>query len=287
MKKQITIPSVTPKEENTPANLPLKILRSPDRLERIFKSPFGGLWRASKYLGSAMLILFALLPTFYSQPASAQTCASYTSGRAYVNVSATGANNGTSWTDAYTTLQGALTLAASCPGVTQVWVAAGTYLPTTTSINMSPLYPRHIAFNMRNGLAIYGGFNGTETLLSQRNFISNVTILSGDIGIPGNSGDNCVHVITNYSLNNTAVLDGFTVTGGNANTGDPYVTNQFGGGMYNEQSSPTVSNCIFTGNAAVTFGGGMNNNTSSPVVTNCTFTGNSASLGGGMNNTVF
>src|SRR6187399_2636952 len=148
MKKQITSPCLTFKDESAFSNLSSTIFRP------LITT---GIRRPSKNLLSAILVLFALMPVFYSQTASAQTCASFTSGRAYVKASATGANNGTSWTDAFTTLQGALTAAATCPGITQVWVAAGTYLPTQTSINMSPLYPRHLAFNMRNGLAIFGG----------------------------------------------------------------------------------------------------------------------------------
>jgi hypothetical protein len=77
------------------------------------------------------------------------------------------------------------------------------------------------------------------------------------------------------------ILDGFTIRGGNANGGNH---DDFGGGMYNDGSSPTVINCIFSGNSAG-LGGGMFNNYSSPMVTNSTFSGNSASThGGGMCN---
>jgi parallel beta-helix repeat protein len=77
------------------------------------------------------------------------------------------------------------------------------------------------------------------------------------------------------------VLDGFTITGGNANGPDP--GDQSGGGMYNHQSSPTVINCTFIRNTAVYFGGGMYIiDNSSPMVTSCTFSGNNAGYGGGM-----
>jgi hypothetical protein len=71
------------------------------------------------------------------------------------------------------------------------------------------------------------------------------------------------------------VLEGFTITGGTG-TPDDY-GNTYGGGMYNVSSSPTVTNCIFSGNSAFLYGGGMYTYAGSPTVTNCTFSGNSAS----------
>ncbi|HRD82490.1 MAG TPA: choice-of-anchor Q domain-containing protein, partial [Saprospiraceae bacterium] len=108
----------------------------------------------------------------------------------YVKATATGANDGSSWTDAFTDLQSAL--GSTCPNITEIWVAAGTYKPTSGT-------DRNISFVMKNGVAIYGGFsgNGTETLLSQRNWTTNVTILSGDIGTVGNNSDNTDHIILN------------------------------------------------------------------------------------------
>ena len=190
----------------------------------------------------------------------------------YVKPVASGTGDGSSWADASDNLQAMID--ASGTG-DEVWVAAGTYKPTTTN-------DRSISFVMKNGVAIYGGFNGTETLLSQRNWVTNVTILSGDIGTVGDNSDNSYHVIfnNNNGLNSTAVLDGFTITGGktSGSFGD------FGGGMANKSSSPTVSNCIFSGNTSLA-GGGMANDASSPAVSNCTFSGNSASSqGGGMFN---
>jgi parallel beta-helix repeat protein len=78
------------------------------------------------------------------------------------------------------------------------------------------------------------------------------------------------------------VLEGFTITGGNAN-GIAY-PDDCGGGMYNYESNPSVTNCIFTGNAAVYCGGGMYNERSSPKMTQCTFMDNTANEGGGMGN---
>ena len=237
------------------------------------------------------------------------SCASYTNNIAYVNAAATGANNGTTWADAFTSLQSALAAANTCP-ITQIWVAKGTHFPTADATgNHSPANARTKTFVMKNGVAIYGGFAGTEVNLTDRvlNLISttNKTILSGDIdgtpdvvtgsgstlSITGNGG-NAIHVISNPAgLTTTAVLDGFVITAGNA---DGSQSNGFGGGVYNKGISgqfcnPSFRNCSFQGNSA-SFGGAMLNDASSsghssPVLTNCSFQGNSASnLGGAMYN---
>jgi hypothetical protein len=192
-------------------------------------------------------------------------------GVCYVKASASGANNGTSWANAYTNLQSALG-ASTC---TEVWVAAGTYKPTGGT-------DRTLSFTLKNGVALYGGFAGTETQRSQRNPAANVTTLSGDIGTPSDPADNSYHVVSGGGTDGTAVLDGFTITGGNAN--DSYDTQTiFGGGMYNDASSPTLTNVIFSGSTAI-YGGGMyNTNSSNPTLTNVTFNNNP---GGGMRNDI-
>ncbi|MHC4499589.1 MAG: right-handed parallel beta-helix repeat-containing protein, partial [Planctomycetota bacterium] len=77
------------------------------------------------------------------------------------------------------------------------------------------------------------------------------------------------------------ILEGFTITGGNA---DGIDSRNQGGGMYNRDSSPTVKNCTFTGNSAG-YGGGMLNDSSSPTITDCNFIDNTATdFGGGMEN---
>ena len=192
----------------------------------------------------------------------------------FVDLDASGENDGTSWEDALTDLQDALAWAVD--GV-QIWVAAGTYKPTSGT-------DRTASFQMVNGAAIYGGFAGTETSLEQRDWTANPTILSGDIGTEGNANDNVYHVFYHpdgTALDGSAILDGFTITGGNANGGTwPHAN--VGGGMVNIGSSPTLTDCTFEGNLAVYSGGGMYNNYySSPTLTDCTFAGNSAGQGGG------
>jgi hypothetical protein len=193
----------------------------------------------------------------------------------YVNDDAGGANNGTSWDDAFTDLQDAF--AQSCPNVSQIWVASGTYYPTTDTI-------RSIAFVLQNNLAVYGGFAGNEPAdydLSLRDFETNTSILSGDIGIEGDNMDNSYHIILNYNnnLDATAIIDGFTITGGNANLTSGIHT--YGGGMYNFSSSPTVNNCNFINNYASYYGGGICMSFCASVFTNCDFTQNVSSHSGG------
>jgi len=163
-------------------------------------------------------------------------------------------------------------LASSFDG-NEIWVQEGVHYPGAE---------RTDTFMLKSGVEIYGGFNGTETSREQRNWATNITTLSGDIGTTGDNSDNSYHVVTGSGTNNTAVLDGFTITGGNANGAE---SNGMGGGMYDDQGSPALENVIFSGNSA-TLGGGMCNSTnSSPMLANVTFSNNTANYcGGGMYN---
>ncbi len=202
----------------------------------------------------------------------------------YVKQDATGANDGTSWTNAYTDLQSALSAASSDD---EVWVAAGAYYPTSGT-------DRAKSFTLKSGVSVYGGFDGTETLRTQRDFEINIAVLSGDIGIPSDNSDNSYHVVVGSNTDNATLLDGFTITGGNASSNSSVSDQSKGGGMYNYIGSPTVSNVIFSDNYA-TFGGGMYTDEwdgpgpypyipVGPVLTNVVFRNNTAVEGGGMRN---
>jgi predicted outer membrane repeat protein len=187
----------------------------------------------------------------------------------YVKATATGANNGSSWTDAYTDLQDAFGAAFSGDSI---WVASGTYKPTAG-------IDRTATFFLINGVAVYGGFTGTEAMLGERDWDINVTILSGDIGIPADSTDNSYHVVTGSGTNSTAVLDGFWIMQGRA---DGTYPNHYGGGMLNFTGSPAISNITFTRNSSVYGGGLFNIFSSNPMLTNVSFIGNSSRYGAGM-----
>ena len=186
----------------------------------------------------------------------------------YVNAAATGSNNGSSWANAYTSLQTGLA-AAVAPD--EIWVAAAIYRPTATS-------DRTASFVLKNGVGVYGEFNGTETLRSQRDPVVNVTILSGDIGTPGASNDNSHHVVTaDATVTSSATLDGFTVTAGQADGGNP---NDRGAGMWVNGGSPTLARLTFAGNFAILEGGGLRITSGSPILLNCVFQSNSVGFGG-------
>ncbi|MFM9947178.1 MAG: choice-of-anchor Q domain-containing protein [Saprospiraceae bacterium] len=214
---------------------------------------------------------------FQSLAAICTTC--LTGGNiVYVKANAAGANNGKNWANAFTDLQSALAVANTCPNITEIWVSAGTYKPTSGT-------DRNSAFTMKNNLGIYGGFAGTENQRSQRNWMSNITTLSGDIGTPGNHADNSFNVVLNLynNLNQTAILDGFSVRDGRA-FGTNGTHRIVGGGVRNENSSPAFRNCSFSGNAASGGGGAVGNESSSATFTNCSFNENSAFSGGAMYN---
>jgi hypothetical protein len=175
--------------------------------------------------------------------------------------------DGLSWETAFRDLQDALL--SALPGE-EIWAATGTYEPTTDG-------DRSVSFVMKEGVGIYGGFAGFEESRDERDWVANPTILSGDIGAPGNDTDNSFHVVVGAD---GAILDGFTVTGGHAD-GDGL--DALGGGMLNILASPLVEHCVFAGNAAG-FGGGMFNGGDVPVVLGCGFIGNSALYGGGLCN---
>lgn len=194
----------------------------------------------------------------------------------YVKANASPGGNGASWATAFQDLQEALSAVDGCPGIAEIWVAAGIYKPTSGT-------DRTIYFVMRAGVAIYGGFPNTGNPgFAARDWNAYPTILSGDIGETGNA-DNSYHIIFNNDngLDHTAILDGFTITAGGYATTFDFAN---GGGMYNNNVSPSVINCKFTQNKAQSYGGGMYNNNASPIVYNCIFSENSGGIGGAMYN---
>ena len=213
---------------------------------------------------SIILIFAILLFTFPQDTARASTVA-------YAKPSATGNGDCSSWADACT-LQVALSLADV---LDEIWVMQGTHTPGTE---------RWDAFILDATVEVYGGFDGTENIRDERDWQNNITILSGDIGIPGDISDNSYNVVMGLSTGNNTRLDGFTISGGNANGSEG--TYDRGAGMLNfSNSNPVLANLIFNNNNAV-YGAGMANLfASSPTVENVTFSMNQAvDSAGGMYN---
>ncbi len=204
--------------------------------------------------------------------------------------------SGDSWAEAKQTVQAGIDTADDYRNETdcEVWVAAGTY--------RSCVEPQ-------SGVAVYGGFVGTEASRKQRDWSANKTVLSGDIGIEGDNSDNCGSVVhIGLQIDEKIIIDGFTITDGNSlqtsatSGGGGIRNNSFfltvanctiqgnsaaknGGGMINVYASPTIINCMFVDNSAAQEGGGIYNyNDSSPTITNCIFHGNTAENGGGIYN---
>lgn len=202
--------------------------------------------------------------------------------RLFVNDDATGANDGTSWANAYTDLQDALAISEVGD---QIWVAEGTYKPDTIGGVQTS------TFLIDKNLQLYGGFAGTESTLAQRgNPKEHPTILSGDLmgndlenNPTANKLDNVLTVVrVNANITNETVIDGFIIRNGYAD-GSGNLSN--GGGMFCS-GQPIIRHCIFERNGAFSQGGGVRlNSIASPgiVFENCDFKNNQANIGGGLN----
>ncbi|HHS95665.1 MAG TPA: T9SS type A sorting domain-containing protein, partial [Phaeodactylibacter sp.] len=227
----------------------------------------------------------------------------------YVDADATGANDGTSWTNAYTDLQDALAIAVYGDSI---WVAQGTYYPSNT-------VDRNEYFEIKEGVHLFGGFAGTETDFSQRDIIANLCILSGDIDMDGSDNLNSYTILYVQLDSSYALVDGFTIENGQADgsgtlqknggavyidggAGDGglpfflnnifksnYATN-FGGAIYANginggHANYWLESCQFIDNQTIFNGGAIQNDgESSPVIADCVFTGNQSSYGGAIYN---
>lgn len=196
----------------------------------------------------------------------------------YVKNANGGNASGSSWLNASNDLQ--LIIDQSASG-DEVWVASGYYRPVRLFSNTATisLNNRQNSFVLKNGVKVYGGFFGNETLLSQRSWQSNQTYLDGDIGTYNDSSDNCYSVVRSIGAVGDALLDGFLVRNGNADGGAANLYS--GGGIYIYQSSPSIRNCRFIDNRALNGGALYCGNGSAPTIANCEFQSNTAIDKGG------
>ena len=197
----------------------------------------------------------------------------------YVNTNVSGGtHDGSSWANAYAELSAAINNSNTGD---QLWVAQGTYFPTST-IN------RDIAFDLPQGISIYGGFLGNETSLNQRDWTNHVTILSGNIGDAIDKTDNSYIILSAAQTVTHFVLDGLTIEGGYANG----IYQKSGAGLYINAyatptgSYPTIANCIFQNNYSENGGGAVyvetgNGGKAAPSFQHCIFQNNESGSSGG------
>ncbi|MDA7645653.1 right-handed parallel beta-helix repeat-containing protein, partial [bacterium] len=172
-----------------------------------------------------------------------------------------GVEDGKTWGTAFKTLTSALARATAGQ---EIWVAAGVYFPTAGN-------DASVAFAMKDRVAIYGGFVGTESDRNSRDWLNNVTILSGNIGAQNVETDNSLHVLSNRDLSRSSVLDGFVIE------------RTFGGAaMLNQNASPTVRHCVFRDNQSLISGAGIVNVLGAPLIEASSFTRNRGLRGGAL-----
>lgn len=200
----------------------------------------------------------------------------------YVKESMSGTGDGSSWGNASNDLQAMIQLAEAGD---EIWIAIGSYKPNTIFDASGTIGARDAAFTLKSGVKIYGSFLGTETSLSQRVLGNDRTILSGDIGVSSNKTDNLHHVVLSINNDEFTLLDGVTITSGNANGEGFIVIDQhqifrnLGGGLFTRGSKAKFSNIIFEYNECYTtntnaFGGAIYALTSSIKIEDAIFRNN-------------
>jgi len=177
----------------------------------------------------------------------------------FINAAVQGGNqDGSSWENALPSLQAALNLSQAQSGHAELWIAQGTYYPENPN-------GRKATFQLPEGIALYGGFGGSESDIAQRAIASHPTILSGDIGVPGVPDDNVYNLLRGGA--GDFVLDGLTIQDANG------LDKEMGG---NDESS-------FNG-AALNIGGDVQqpdpDSFTSLLISNCIFQNNQARSGG-------
>ena len=222
----------------------------------------------------------------------AATSSSYAT-RYYVNWIASGNNDGSSWTDAFTSIKTAIDSASA--GDT-IFASAGFY-------SASSSLDKNEYIGLKQGVVIFGSFLGnedpiTQAVIDSRDYIDNPSLLVGDLFLNdasgGNMEENTYHVVVakgtgEESIDSTTLLDGFLIYGGNA-TGDTDSTSA-GGGVYlsatgGGKCNPTLRRLVIFGNYAKEGGGMMlyagTNSECSPVLNSVLLRGNYADGGAGL-----
>lgn len=206
----------------------------------------------------------------------------------FVDADAPPGGDGTAWVSAFNDLQTALAASGPGSGVTELWIAEGTYKPSTRDATES--------FVMRSGLALYGGFAGDESSIDQRDWNGNATVLDGDVAgddVVGSGpsfysgwliGSNSGHVIDASGVDSSSILDGFVIANGATGpvgtpAGSPLM---FGGGIYCVGGSPVIRHCTIKHClGAFAAGGGIYLWNSNATISHCSIIENYGHLADG------
>jgi len=203
---------------------------------------------------------------------------------AFLSENGSGANNGTSWSDAYPadSLQAAID-ELSAIGGGEVWIQAGIYYPISV-YDGDISDQRKKSLTLKSHVTVYGGFSGIESGINERNNFgegeANETVISGDIGVLGDNSDNAYHVVYNESAIVNAGLNGLTISNGNANGSSGFVDNK-GGGIYS-RGELLIINCVIKNNESDDDGAGINMGAYSVCSNSVIHNNTGADLGGGI-----
>lgn len=212
------------------------------------------------------------------------------SGILYVNGAVSASGQGGSWTNALKYLSDAMNAARTNTAIKEIHVAKGTYYPTGAQSGTA----RDASFAiLRGGIKLLGGYDAAT---GERDAENNLTVLSGDIGVLNDSLDNSYHVFVLAAIaaaEDSIVIAGFTIEGGNANSGGTntyhglVIKQNNGGGLCLDKiaNKTLILDCIIRNNTAKEWGGGMyNTNKSTPVLIHSTISNNAGGVGGGILN---
>ncbi|TDJ59305.1 MAG: hypothetical protein E2O40_00260 [Planctomycetota bacterium] len=172
----------------------------------------------------------------------------------FVDDDAAPGGDGSGWSTAYRFLQDALQVAAvPANGVSEIRVGQGTYLPDRTELAPGGTGDRSASFSLVLDVSLRGGYAGlgaADPDTRDPRFFESV--LSGDLAgddAPGfvNNAENSAHIVSVTDATAATTLDGFTISGGNANVSKP---DSRGAGLLKQGGAVTVIDCVFQFNAA-------------------------------------
>lgn len=213
---------------------------------------------------------------------TAGACPAHAGSTIYVDAGAPLGGDGSSWATAYRFLQDAI---ANAGDGTEIRVAGGTYTPDQDESGTVTAGDREAAFVPGTGVTLLGGFAGIgHPNPDERSIALYASTLSGDLlgdDGPGfaNNNDNSYHVVRAIGASQSGLIDGFTVTAGNADSGP--LNNTGGAVQIRAGASPTFQWVVFSSNTASIHGGAAEIQSSTSTFRSCAFLDNTTTSNGG------